>query len=518
MAKYIAGVDAGTTGTKLTVFTLDGEPVGSAYREYPCTFPGVGCVEQDANLLWKALCDTAKEVISKTGIDPKEIGSLAISSQRGTFIPIDKDWNPIHDSIVWSDGRSVEETKWVFDNIGYDKYYDITGVPISALWAYPKMKWFIDHKPDVFEKTYLFVNGQEWLLKKLGADDNRTDPSSLALNGMMDLEKFDWSGELLDAIGLSRDKLPDVASSALQVGVISKEAAEATGFAEGMPICTGGGDQQCAAIGAGVIKEGTAEITIGTSSVMVAALDQLYRDPNKQVLISGHANPGKWDMEGDIANTGGALKWYRDTFCDTELAEAKATGKDVYDIIGAQAESAPVGCKGYMFMPWFAGQLTPNWCDSARGGSLGLTFGHDKPVMARAVMEGVAYELRMVVDGMTNAMGKPFDTIRLAGGGAKSPIWSQIQADVYGFPVETVKVADCGIVGAAVLGAAGAGIFNSIEEGIEAMVHTGGMIEPNMANHAIYNDCFGVFKDAFFALRDAKIYDKLGEVVRKNWG
>lgn len=517
MAKYVAGIDAGTTGLKIMIFTLDGTPLAHAYREYPCTYPGVGWVEQDPWLLWNALCECGKEVIAKSGVDPKEIGSLSISSQRGTFFAIDKDWNPLHDSIVWNDARATNEIRWIGEYLGADKYHEITACPITALWAYAKFKWVRDKQPDLYEKAYLFVNGQEWLLHQLGSEEVFTDPSSLALNGMMDVKKLDWSDELLAAINVDRSKLPPIKEPARQVGVISKKAAELTGFAEGMPICVGGGDQQCAAVGAGVIKEGLAEITVGTASVMVAAVDDVYPDPEQKVLFSGHANPGKYDMEGLAYASGASLKWWRDTYGGPEAQVATAMGVDPYYIIDRVAEKAPVGCQGYMFFPFLATQVTPYYCDTATGGSLGLTMGHDRSTQARAVLEGVAYELRMIVDSMQKVLGRPFDAIRLSGGGAKSPLWRQIQCDVYGCPVEMLKVADCGLVGAACLGAAGAGIYKDLNEAVENMVHPHGIIEPNMKNHEIYTDCFNVFNDAFVAWKDAKIFDKLNAVCAKHW-
>jgi xylulokinase len=191
---------------------------------------------------------------------------------------------------------------------------------------------------------------------------------------------------------------------------------------------------------------------------------------------------------------------------------------DPYDFIGAQAASAPVGCKGYIFFPFFTGQVTPHYVDNARGGSIGQSLIHDRAMMARSIMEGGSYELRMIVEAMESVLGKPFDSIRLSGGGAKSPLWNQIQADVYGRPVEKLKVSECTTLGATILGAAGAGVFNSVEEAVGHMVHPFGYVEPHMANHAIYNDVFGVFKDTFIALRDAGIYDKVVAMQNKHWG
>lgn len=518
MAKYVAGIDAGTTGTKVMIFTLDGVPVSHAYREYPCTYPNVGWVEQDPWLLWKALCEASKEAIAKAGVDAKEIGSVAISSQRGTFFGVDKNWTPLHDSIVWSDGRALNEINWIADTIGAEKYHSISGAAITSLWAYAKFKWLRDHQPDLYEKTYKFVNGQEWLLHQLGSEEMFTDPSSMALHGMMDVSTLDWSDELLKAIDFDREKLPEIKPPARQVGVISKKAAELTGFAEGMPICVGGGDQQCAAVGAGVIKEGIAEITIGTSSVMVAAVDKVYDDPLHEVLFSGHANPGRFDMEGISYASGATLKWWRDTFGSPEKSVAAAAGIDEYEVIcDMVAKNAPAGSKGLLFFPFFAGQVTPYFCEIAKGGYFGLDATHDRSCMARAVLEGVAYEMRMSIESMQRVLGKPFDIIRLSGGGSKSPLWRQIQADIYGCPVEMLKVADCGLVGAACLGATGAGIYGSLSEAVDAMVHPHGIIEPIKENVEIYNDYFEVYCDTFLALRDAKAYDKLNQVRMKHW-
>ncbi len=518
MPKYVAGIDAGTTGATVMIADLKGNIVGTAYREYPCKFPHPGWVEQDMNLLWKGIAEASKEVLGKTGVDPKEIGSVGFSSQRGTFCGIDKDWNCLHDSIVWSDGRAGEEIDWVAKNIGRDRYHEVSGVPLSGLWAYAKYKWVRDKRPDLYAKAWKFVNGQEWLLHKFGSEELFTDPASLALNGMMDVKTLDWSDELLKAIKVDKDKLPPVKTPMRQVGVVSSKASAETGFAAGMPICVGGGDQQCAAIGAGVIREGLTEITIGTASVMVAHVDSSKPDPDHSVLFSGHAIPNKWDMEGLAFATGVCLRWWRDTYAQTEIAAAKQMGLDPYELIGLEAGNAPVGCKGYMFLPFFSSQVTPYYHDNARGGSLGLSLIHDRGMMARAVMEGGAYELRMIVEAMEKVLGRSFETIRLSGGGAKSELWCHIQADTYGRPVEKLKVSECTTLGAAILGAAGAGVFPSIEDAVAAMVHPYGFIEPNMKNHEIYTDMFGVFKDAFLALRDANVYNKLAAVSAKHWG
>jgi len=516
--KYVAGVDAGTTGVTVMIADTAGKVVGTAYREYPCVFPHPGWVEQDMELMWQRIAEASREVIATTGVDPKEIASLGLSSQRGTFVMVDNDIKPLANSIVWSCGRAPKEVEWIAENLGADRFHEISGVMLSGLWSYAKMKWVVDKRPQLLDQTYLILNGQEFFLRKFGAEDLTTDPASLTLNGMMDVAQLDWSKELCDLIGLPMDKLPVVGTPARQVGVISAAAAAETGFAQGMPICIGAGDQQCAAIGAGVVREGLAEITIGTASVMVAHIDSRKPDPRHLVLVGGSGIPDKWDMEGLAFATGVCLRWWRDTYAQVEMQAAAQLGMDAYDLIGAQAQSAPAGCHGHLFFPFFSGQVTPNYQDNAIGGTLGLSLNHDRGMMARSVMEGGAYELRMIVEAMEEVLGKPFESIRLSGGGAKSPLWNQIQADVYGRPVERLEVSECTTLGAAILGAAGAGVFGSVEEAVEHMVHPRDQVEPQAANRAVYDDMFAVFQDTFHALNKAGVYNKLAAAKQRHWG
>jgi xylulokinase len=421
-------------------------------------------------------------------------------------------------SIVWSDGRADDYVKWLDDTMGTAKYHQISGVPASGLWAYLKMKWFIDHYNNLFERTYKILNGQEYFLYKLGSDDLRTDPASLTLNGMLAIDKLDWSGELCKHIGLPMDKLPEVSTPARQVGTVSKRAAEQTGFTEGMPIAAGAGDQQCAAIGAGIVREGMAEITIGTAMVMVAHIDSRKDDPDNLVLMGGSGIPHKWDMEGLQFAAGSTLRWWRDTYAQPETRAAANLGLDVYDLITLEASKSPVGSRGHLFFPFFQGQSTPTYHDQARGGSLGLSFIHDRKDMARSVLEGVTFETNMVIEAMEKVLGKPFDVIRLSGGGSKSDLWNHIQADIYGRTVERLKVSECTTLGAIILGAAGCGVFSSVEEGVGQMVHPFDHIEPDEKNHQLYKEQYAIYNDAYRALREKGIYEELSKFQRKHWG
>lgn len=519
MARYVVGIDAGTSGATVMITDLSGRLVGSGYREYPCEYPHPGWSEQDIELVWKKVCEAGRDVLGKTGINPKEIGSLGLSSQRGTFVCIDKNWRPLHKSIVWNDGRASGRLLNAFsERMEPSTYTQIAGTSLDPHWALFKMMWVKENMPEVWENTWKVVNGQEWFLHKLGSDEMFSDPASLTLNGMMDVDHLDWSGKILEAAGISVDKLPPVKPPMRQVGTVSRQAAEETGFAEGMPICVGGGDQQCAAVGAGVIKEGLSEVTIGTGGVMVAHADSRKPDPEGRVITGGHAVPHKWDMEGTQYSSGATLRWWRDTFAQVEADAADKLGMSTYELITAQAANAPAGSKGHLFFPFFTGQVTPNYVHSARGGSLGLSFMHDRSMMARAVLEGVTMELRMIVEAMEGVIGSQFDEIGLSGGGAKSELWQQIQADVYGRPVKTFRISECTPLGAAILGAAGAGVFNSVEEAVDNMVNVVGSREPNAQRHSMYTDLYGVFQDTFATLTESGVYERLANIQEKYWG
>lgn len=521
MTKYFAGIDAGTTGTTVMIFDGDGNIMSSGYAEYRTKHPHPGWVDQDMHELWEGLCTAAKQATSRFKGDISQVVSIGVSSQRGSFVPINENWEPLADAIVWSDGRATRETQWIKDTIGSDEYCRITGLNPSSLWVYPKLKWLKDNRPEIYDASWKFVNGQEWILNQLGSTEVFANPSALNYNGMFDITTLDYAPVLFEKADLDLDKMPPMVPELRAVGQVSAAGATATGFAEGTTLSPGGGDQQCAAVGSGVNKAGMAELSIGTAAVMVAQLDEA---PDMDVnLTSGvsfgaHAIPNRWDMEGTAHAAGAVLRWWRDTYGQPEIEAAKALDLSPYDLITLQAAEAPVGSDGLLFFPFFNSQANPHFHDNARGGMLGITQIHTRKHTARAVLEGVIYELRMAVEAMEGALGRPFDTIRLSGGGAKSQFWSQMQADIYGRRVERLKVSECAVLGAAILGGVGAGELPDIDSAIDSMVHTHGFIEPNMDNHEIYTDYYRVFENAFLALVNADVYNELAEVNNRHSG
>ena len=296
--KAFVGIDAGTTGCTVMIFDECGNALGHGYEEYPCVSPNPGWSEQDVELVWRGIYRAARQATDKANLPPESYHSVGLSSQRGTFCMLDAEKKPLTNSIVWNDGRALEYQQIFAKHISPEEHQLHTGMQLSPLWTAAKIAWLRDHNKAVFDKTRWFANGQEYFLYRLGAEEWVTDPASLTLNGMMEIRKLDWSDRILSLCGIGRDRLPPVGIPSGVAGKLSREAAELTGLPPGIILCRGAGDQQCAAIGAGVIKQGMAEFTVGTSGVMVAHLDSLERIKGRNQWWGGQRVPGPREIDG----------------------------------------------------------------------------------------------------------------------------------------------------------------------------------------------------------------------------
>jgi len=508
VATYLCGIDNGTTGTKAMVFDLKGNVVGEDYREYKCEFPKPGWVDQDAEMLLASSCAALKSAIAKSGVNPKDIAAMGLSTQRCTMVPVDANCRPLRMAISWQDSRSTVECDWIKQNITPEKYYQETGLPIATVWAYPTILWIRNNEPKVFDKTHKFLLTQEYILHRLGAEGYPEDWSNGSLQGLMKIDTFEWATDIVSASGLTLDQLPDLVPSAKMVGRVTKEASELTGMAEGTPLVTGGGDQQCAGIGAGIIAEGLCEVTLGTAGVSLCFMDKPRKDPAMKMPCSAHAYPGKWECEGLQNAAGASYRWFRDTLGALERAAGEHVGIDPYELINRQVSKTPAGSRGLSYVPYLAGASAPNWDPYAKGSFVGLTLAHDFGCMARAVMEGISLETREILEAF-EALGLELREVRITGGGTKSDLWNQMQADIYGKPVSKLGVGEATVLGAAILGGVGAGAFDSIEEGVEKMVRIEAQYEPNAEAHAIYNEVFAIYKDTYRALADGGLYKNI---------
>ena len=509
------GIDAGTTGVTVAVYNESGVEVASGYEEYPCVHPRPGWVEQDLDVVWRGICKATREAVRKCGAPADAYKSVGVSSQRGTFGLLDSNKNPLCNSIVWNDARATEYGSKFAAKMPLDAYQDHTGMPFSPQWTAAKILWIKDNDPDLFKKTRWFANSQEFFLHRLGAEDWSTDPASLTLNGMMDIRRLDWSDKVLEICGIDRTVVPRVGSTAAMVGRLSRDAAELTGLPVGTPLCRGAGDQQCAAIGAGVIKQGMAEFTVGTAAMMVAHVDSVDRVQGKGLFLGGHGVPGQWDLEGGAFASGSCLRWWRDMLGLNEVTTAQVLGISPYSVMVEEALKAPPGANGLIFHPFLAGQVTPYYDMLAKSGFIGLGLHQERPALIRALLEGCANEMRAVVDTFKRDMAGGLSELRVTGGGTKSIGYVHIMADIIGMPLSVPKVRECTALGAAILGAIGAGCFKSAAEAANAMVHIETTIEPNRQLSGLYDEQHGIFLGAYEALAHNGVYKKLQHFAEK---
>lgn len=491
------GIDAGTNGVTVTLFDESGRSLATADEAYPCTHPHPGWAEQDMETVWRAICRACRRVRQACELPDAALRSLGLSSQRGTFVLLDGANEPLGPAVLWNDSRAKEMEPVLAERIGRERFRDITGMTLSAAWAVAKILWLWRERPDLRDKTGRICNGQEYFLWRLGAERFETDPASLTLNGMLDIARLDWSPEVCAAAEIPLELLPPVGRPGAPVGRVSAEAARATGLPAGLPLCRGGGDQQCAAVGAGVIRQGMAEITVGTSAMMVAHLDELDLLRGSAPYIGGHGVAGKWDAEGGAFSIGSCLEWWRRELGHAETSMAGVDIDEGWDRIMALAHDAPAGAKGVIFHPFFAGQVTPYYDASARGAFLGLGLDHTRACLFRSVLEGCAAEIRLMVDAFDRDLEGGIVDLRITGGGTKSRVFTQIQADVIGRTLRVPRDPECSVLGAAILGAVGTGHFASLEEAVASMVRIEREIEPNPAVRGLYDDLYGIFKEAY---------------------
>ena len=510
MAQYLAGVDVGTTGARCMIFDLAGCPVAGHYCDYGADYPCPGWVEQDGAAIIDRTMEACRAAVGGAGIDPREIAAIGFSAQRSVTCAVDRQGRLVRPMFSWQDARTTAEVEDLRQLIDAEEYYAQCGLPLGTTWIITKLLWMRKHQPQEYAKTYKFVQNQDLVLRAFGADDFHTDLCCMAFYGVWDVRHSCWHQPLLEKLGLTPDIFGRPTRPGTQVGVLSAAAAERTGFAACTPICLGAGDQNCAVVGMGAIAPGMATVTLGTAGLAILATTQPAAGFGG-MMITNHALPGMWEIEGLSNAAAAALRWFRDAVATHETHLQRSGGPDAYRQLDALAASAPPGSKGLLFLPYLATAATPRWNPHARAAFVGLSFAHGRAEMTRAVMEGVVLEIRDIIQQWFRA-GLELKTLRIGGGATRSALWNQIQADVYGRPVETLQVGESTVLGAALLGGVGAGVFSSIEEGVQAMVRVGTPVDPDPARHQRYEEMYQAYVKTYEGLSQSGAFDALARI------
>ena len=431
MTSYLIGTDIGTSGTKTIIMNTEGKLMTSDLQEYDVLTPKALWAEQWPDIWVDAVKLSIRNAVEKSGCDPKNIKGLCISGlYGGSGIPVDEDMKPVRPCIIWMDRRASQQEKWVIENIGKERLYEITHNGTDPYYGYTKILWIKDNEPKNWSKIKLFLPPNAYAIYKLTGEIAVDYSSAGNIGGIFDAEKRTWSKEMLDDMGIPHSMMPDrIVESSDIVGGLTKEAAKELGLMEGIPVCAGGVDCVVATFGLGIFEPGQYAAVIGTS--MCAALVHDKPISAKGLIEMPYVKDAKklsYSFGG--ASTAGALiKWFRDNFAQHEKHIEKQGGENAYKALDRAAADIPAGSNGLIVLPYFMGERSPVWDTNARGTMVGLSLSHTKAHIYRAFLEAVAYSLRHSMESTNTDLG---DCILVAGGVAKSKIWRQIIADVTG--------------------------------------------------------------------------------------
>jgi xylulokinase len=456
---FVIGIDVSTTATKAVLVGEDGAVRGIGTASYDYEIPRPGWTEQDPELWWDGAISAIRSVLASTGVDPADVAAVGLTGQMHGLVLLDAADEVLRPAILWNDQRTASACDTIRSAVGPERLIAITGNDALTGFTAPKLVWVRDTEPDVWAQVAHVLLPKDYVRLRL-TGEHALDKADGAGTLLFDLEARDWSPVVLDALGVDAAWMPPTFEGPAVTGSVTRAAAEATGLRAGTPVVAGGGDQAANGVGVGAVAPGVVALSLGTSGVVFAASDMALRDPRGQVHAFCHAVPGRWHLMTVMLSAAGSLRWFRDAVApDVSFADLSASAGDV-----------PAGSEGLWFLPYLTGERSPHPDPLARGAFVGLTVGHDRRHLTRAVLEGVAFGLRDGLDQMTG-IGLPSpQQIRGSGGGLASPVWRQILADVLGAEIATVSTTEGAAYGAALLGAVGAGWYASVEAATEALV------------------------------------------------
>jgi len=490
MKTLFLGIDVSTTGSKALLMDEQGNVAATAVNEHSISTPKPLWSEQDPQEWWTAAAKSIRDALKQAGVSGEAVKAIGLTGQMHGLVMLDDKGTVLRPAILWNDQRTAEECEEITQKVGFDKLLRICGNKALTGFTAPKILWVRKHEPEVYARTAHILLPKDYVRYRLTGDFavDKADGSGMIL---FDLNRRDWSPNLLKTLDIPESWLPKSYEGPEITGVVSASAAELTGLKAGTPVVGGGGDQAAQAVGVGAVTPGIVALTLGTSGVVFATTPSPLIEPQGRLHAFCHSVPGAWHFMGVMLSAAGSLRWYRDTL-------APGMG---YDDLLAPAADVPAGSEGLLFLPYLTGERTPYPDPLARGAFVGLTIRHTKAHMTRSVIEGVSFGLRDSMELIKNAGLGAINQVRVSGGGARSPLWRQMLSDVMDSELVTVNTTEGAAFGAALLAGVGAGTWKSVEESCNVTIKTMEKTTPDRASVKIYESYYQQYTALYPALK-----------------
>jgi xylulokinase len=511
MSKFLLAHDLGTSGNKAVLYTPEGRLVASRTCPYPTRFFNGNWAEQEPADWWKAICGSTRELLETAKASASDVAVVALSGQMMGSTPVDREGNALRPSILYCDQRATKEARELLSKIDQQSFYAIAGHRASASYALEKLMWIRDNQPAVYARTYKTLCAKDYINCRL-TGRMATDYSDATGTNAFDLNTFRWSEKIIGLAGVDGEKFPEPLESTAILGTVTSQAARETGLREGTPVAAGGGDGSCAGVGVGCVKPGTAYNYLGSSSWIGLTVEKPIVDEQMRTMNWAHCVPGYLHPSGTMQTAGASHNWLKNTLCQAEVEQGARSGVNPYDLIDAAVARVPAGSNGVLFLPYMLGERTPWWNPNARGAFIGLNLATKREDMLRAVLEGITMNLGIIVNIFRRHV--PIDAITAIGGGARSEVWRQMMADVYGCPVQSLNfLEEATSMGAAVIGGVAVGLFDGFDV-IHRFVHVDHTAVPNAAQREVYCKRMPVFEKAYRSL--VGVYEDLAGLQYKD--
>ena len=508
---YLLGIDVGTSGTKSLLLHEDGRVAATATTAHTMQTPRPGWTEQDPQEWWEATRTSVAGCLAKADLVGRDVVAVGLSGQMHGSVFLDGSGAVLRPALLWNDQRTAAQSDRIIELAGGpERMLDLVGnLPLTGYTA-PKILWFRESEPELFGRCASVILPKDYVRHRM-TGDLATDVGDASGMALLDLKTRGWSGELLGLLDLDAGLLPKLHESPEVTGTLHAAGAAALGLRAGTPVVAGAGDVMSGAIGNGVVEAGLVNANLGTGGVMCAHSDGPVVDrgggdsgaPAGRVATMCHAVPGAYVIFGCMLSAAGSLQWFADGFADHERAEAARQGRDVFELLMGEAAKAPPGCEGLFFLPHLTGERCPYPDPAARAGWVGATRRTDKAALVRSLIEGVTFNMNAMLRIMTRQMNIPLSQVRATGGGAKSALWRQIQADAYDAPLALTNSEEGGAFGAALLAGVGHGTFKSVPQACRDLIRPTAIVQPDRDGAAIYARHQAVYDKLYARLRES---------------